>query len=88
MLSLLVKAIEIKFTMNNKFNMKFFKSFKNAFSNGSKVMFISDEKVIVMKQKESYPLRSGIKIIKLSKVINLDLNFFFIVTVFLTLNIH
>ena len=68
------QAIEIMFTMSNKFNLKYFKHFLsviNAFPNGSKVMLSTGEKAIVMKQNKSYPLRPVIKVIKSGQVINL-----------------
>jgi len=68
------QAIEIMFTMSNKFNMTYFRHFLsviNAFPNGSKVMLSTGEKAVVMKQNKSYPLRPVIKVIKSGQVINL-----------------
>ncbi|SDB34994.1 HD-GYP domain, c-di-GMP phosphodiesterase class II (or its inactivated variant) [Pseudobutyrivibrio sp. YE44] len=68
------QAIEIMFTMSNKFNMDYFKSFLsviNAFPNGSEVLLSSGEKAIVMRQNKSYPLRPVIKLVNTGQIVNL-----------------
>lgn len=68
------QAIEIMFTMSNKFNMDLFKAFLaviNAYPNGSEVLLSTGETAIVLKQNKSYPLRPVIKIKGTKKVINL-----------------
>ena len=68
------QAIEIMFTMSNKFNLDYFKSFLsviNAYPNGSTVLLSDGEKATVLRQNNSYPLRPIIKINSTGHVVNL-----------------
>ena len=68
------QAIEIMFTMSNKFNLDYFKSFLsviNAYPNGSHVLLSDGEKAIVLRQNSAYPLRPIIKIESTGQVLNL-----------------
>lgn len=59
------QAIEIMFTMSNKFNLNYFKSFLDViitYPNGSNVILSSGEIATVIKQNKSYPLRPVIQV--------------------------
>ncbi len=80
------QAIEIMFTMSNKFNMEYFKAFLsviNAFPNGSEVLLSSGEKAVVMRQNKSYPLRPVIKLLHNGQIVNLASDPSFLSTVIL-----
>ncbi len=80
------QAIEIMFTMSNKFNMAYFKTFLsiiNAFPNGTQVLLSTGEVAVVMRQNKSYPLRPVIKILDSQKVINLAHDLRYLSTVIL-----
>lgn len=58
------QAIEIMFTMSNKFNKDYFKAFLsiiNIYPNGSTVTLSNGYQAVVLRQNKSYPLRPIIK---------------------------
>lgn len=68
------QAIEIMFTMSNKFNIDYFKAFLDViitYPNGSEVLLSTGETATVMKQNKSYPLRPVIKVAGSDKSIDL-----------------
>ncbi len=78
------QAIEIMFTMSNKFDMNLFKAFLaviNAYPNGSQVVLSTGETATVLKQNKSYPLRPVIKVNGTKKVINLASDLSYLSTV-------
>lgn len=78
------QAIEIMFTMTNKFNMDYFKAFLsvvNVYPNGSTVTLSNGDKAVVLKQNKAYPLRPIIKSISERKVIDLATNHSYLATV-------
>ncbi len=80
------QAIEIMFTMSNKFNMDYFRAFLsiiNAFPNGTEVLLSTGEIAIVMRQNKSYPLRPVIKLRDSEKIINLARDTSYLSTVIL-----
>ena len=79
------QAIEIMFTMSNKFNMEYFKAFLSVvtpFPNGVRVLLSNGEEAIVLHQNRSYPLRPTIKITgENSRIINLSCDLSYLSTV-------
>jgi len=69
------EAIEIMFTMSNKFNLKYFKAFLtivNIYPNGSTIKLSNGEEGVVVRQNKAYPLRPVIKITSIQTVVDLS----------------
>ncbi|SCZ81623.1 HD-GYP domain-containing protein [Pseudobutyrivibrio xylanivorans] len=78
------QAIEIMFTMSNKFNMEYFKAFLsvvNVYPNGSTVNLSTGDKAIVLSQNRAYPLRPIVKTLIEKKIIDLATNHSYLATV-------
>jgi len=68
-------AIETMFTMSNKFNTDYFRSFMailNAFPNGSKIVLNDGQTATVVRQNRSYPLRPVIKLEPTEVIVDLS----------------
>lgn len=71
------EAIEIMFTMSNKFNLDYFRAFLsvvNIYPNGTKVKLSNGQSGIVLRQNKSYPLRPVIKITSIQTIVDLSIN--------------
>ncbi|SHI75526.1 HD-GYP domain-containing protein [Pseudobutyrivibrio xylanivorans] len=78
------QAIEIMFTMSNKFNKEYFKAFLsivNIYPNGSTVTLSNGDQAVVLKQNRAYPLRPIIKSITKKLVVDLATNHDYLATV-------
>lgn len=71
------QAIEIMFSMGNKFNIEYFKTFLtvvNPYPNGCVVNLSNGEKATVLRQNKAYPLRPIIELASSKEVVNLALD--------------
>ena len=77
-------AIEIMFTMSNKFDIDYFRTFLsviNIYPNGSKIKLSNGQTGIVLRQNKSYPLRPVIKITSIQTIVDLSINTEYLSTV-------
>ena len=78
------QAIEIMFTMSNKFNREYFKGFLsvvNIYPNGSEVTLSNGDRAVVLRQNKSYPLRPVVRTIDDNKIIDLARDHDYLATV-------
>ena len=71
------EAIEIMFTMSNKFDIDYFRTFLsviNIYPNGSVIKLSNGETGVVLRQNKSYPLRPVIKITSVQTIVDLSIN--------------
>ena len=71
------QAIEIMFTMSNKFDIDYFRTFLsviNIYPNGSTIQLSNGQTGVVLRQNKSYPLRPVIKITSIQSIIDLSIN--------------
>lgn len=71
------EAIEMMFTMSNKFNLDIFRTFLsvvNIYPNGSTVKLSNGQIGTVLRQNKSYPLRPVIKITSIKTIVDLSID--------------
>ena len=69
------QAIEIMYTMSNKFDVEYFRAFLsiiNAYPNGTYIKLSNGETALVLKQNKTYPLRPIVKIKETDEIVDLS----------------